>query len=78
MENLGRTLVKPNGRRTANQFSFPMTSIRMTMGEPMAETISHFKVTNPANDDAPRAFAGTQATISPTLGNVQRAAPDGQ
>jgi hypothetical protein len=59
MENLGRTLIKPNGRRTANQFSFPMTSIRMTMGEPMAETISQFKMTNPANDDAPRAFAHT-------------------
>jgi hypothetical protein len=55
-----------------------MTSIRMTMGEPMAETISQFKVTNPANDEAPRAFARTLATISPTLGNVQRAAPDGQ
>jgi hypothetical protein len=47
----------------ANHFCFPMISIRMMMGEPMGETISHFKATNLANDDAPRGFAGTQATI---------------
>jgi hypothetical protein len=50
----------------------------MTMGEPMAETIPQLKVTNPANDDPPRAFVRTQPTISPTSGNVQGAAPQGQ
>jgi hypothetical protein len=55
-----------------------MTSIRMTMGEPMAETLPQFKVTNPANDDPPRAFVRTQPTISPTSGNVSRAAPHRQ
>ena len=35
------------------------------------------KVTDPADDDPPRAFVRTQPTISlaPSSGNVQRAAP---
>ncbi len=32
-----------------NRFSFPTTSIRMTAGEPMANTIPQFKVTDPAD-----------------------------
>ncbi len=32
-----------------NRFSFPTTSIRMTAGEPVANTIPQFKVTDPAD-----------------------------
>ena len=34
-----------------NRFSFPTTSIRMTTGEPMANPILEFKVTDPADDE---------------------------
>ena len=43
MENLGRTLIKSNGRRAANRLSFPITSIGMIINEPMAKTISQFR-----------------------------------
>jgi hypothetical protein len=43
----------------------------------MAKTNPQFKLTDPADDDPPRAFVRTQPSISlaPTSGNVQRAAP---
>lgn len=43
----------------------------------MAKTIPQFKMTNPAEDDPPRAFVRIQPTISlaPSSCNVQRAAP---